>query len=79
MKKLSFRALFVVLLVVASISAQMFINDKGMSPNNPSAAHQVEVDSLDGPHLQLDIEILKTLVEQGKQHLPVISSPSSDL
>lgn len=76
MKKLSFRALFVILIVVASVSAQVFINQHGTMSNNPSADHQMEVDTLEAPHLQLDIEILKTLVEQGKQHLPVISSQS---
>ena len=75
MKRFSFRAFFVVLLIVASISAQVFVSEKSMSQSNKAELeHQIDEDSLDTPHIQLDIEILKTLIEQGKNHLPVISN-----
>lgn len=80
MKKINFRLLFVVLLFVASISAQMFISEHGTMPlNNPSADHKINVDTISTPHLQLDVEILKTLIEQGKSHLPIIKSSNSGL
>jgi archaellin len=80
MKKFDFRILFVAFLLVASVSAQMFISEHGTMPrNNPSADHQAIGDTISTPHLQLDIEILKTLIEQGKNHLPTIKSSSNGL
>ena len=80
MKKINYRILFVALLFVASVSAQMFISEHGTMPrNNPSADHQITIDTISTPHLQLDIEILKTLIEQGKNHLPTIKSSSNGL
>jgi len=72
MKKISFRALFVILLVMASISAQVFVSEQ--SASQAHVEHQLDTDSLDVPDVQLDIEILKTLIEHGKNHLPVISN-----
>lgn len=75
MRKFSFRALFVVLLIVASISAQVFVSEQ--SASQPiHVEHQVDEDSLNAPDVQLDIEILKTLIKHGKNHLPVISDPT---
>ncbi len=75
MKKFSFRVFFVVLLVVASISAQIFVS--GQSAIQYNAVHveqHLDADSVDAPHIQLDIEILKSIIRQGKSHLPVISN-----
>ncbi len=80
MKKISFRALFIILIVAASISAQVFISEKATSNEaqveaqlkNETSPNPTETDQVD-----FEIEIIKTLIKRGKRHLPISGENSS--
>lgn len=78
MKRTKIQILLFVVLITASIAAQLFINHKeNIRFNNNQIVNVSEQDSTNAP-VSFDIEILKILLEHGKNHLPVISnSPSS--
>ena len=77
MRKLSLRVILFVLLFATSIAAQVFLNHKAALTlgDNTDTTHQG--DSTEVNPVSLDVEILKVLIEHGKNHLPMISSPSS--
>lgn len=77
MKKLSLRVVLFVLLFAASIAAQVFLSHKAALPlgDNTNTTHSG--DSTEANPVSLDVEILKVLIEHGKNHLPMITAPSS--
>lgn len=78
MKKVSLRAVFMVMVLVASMAAFLFLNSANsnhiLSSDNTSAIDSTEVDN----YKSLDVEILKHLIEQGKDQLPLLSTPASN-
>lgn len=77
MKKLSLRVVLFVLLFAASIAAQVFLSHKAALPLGDSADATYQSDSTEVNPVSLDVEILKVLIKHGKNHLPMISAPSS--
>ena len=78
MKKANIQILLFAVLIVASIAAQVFMNQKQNSQfSKQEIINFSQQDSIKAP-VSFDIEILKILLEHGKNHLPVIStSPTS--
>jgi hypothetical protein len=79
MKKANIQIVLFVVLIAASIAAQIFIGHKEhiQQANNQKLVHFSEKDSVKAP-VSFDVEILKILLEHGKNHLPIIlNSPSS--
>ena len=78
MKKTNIQVLLFALLITASIAAQLFISQKQNTQiSTTRVVNSSEDDSIKSP-VSFDIEILKILLEHGKNHLPVISnSPTS--
>jgi len=78
MKKTNIKVLLFGMLFMASIAAQVFINEKQNTQfSEGNIVSLTEQDSINTP-VSFDIEILKMLLEHGKNHLPVISnSPTS--
>lgn len=70
--------LLIALVSLASLYAQYYINAHQAAVRTPSTAQQLRSDSTDQyPHLQLDIEIIKNVIQHSTHHLPVIGTPKS--
>lgn len=79
MKKNHLQTLLFVVLLAMSISAQIFMDARANTPTaNISAKEIYTCDSLPTP-ASLDVEILKVILEQGKKHLPIISTSTGSI
>lgn len=73
MKKNNLNILLVAVLLVASIGAQIYINTQNNITTEASSEQHIENDSTEAELFQMDVEIIKTIIERGKEHLPIIS------
>ena len=79
MKNVRLRLVFMVLLLVASVSSYLFLNSNStIVVSNPQAIYEQTDSTETDPYLQLDVEIIKHLLDQGR-YFPIISSTSSSL
>lgn len=73
------KILLATLVTLASLYAQYYINTHQAAATTPQVtAQQLSSDSTDqSPRLQLDIEIVKTVIQHSTHYLPIIGTPST--